>query len=108
MSLWIDQGGIDAVLLWSEQIVTALESVKVLRLMVTESAVHSHDVAKEVVLVSERTSTAFHRTARRAPGGRWTNRSIIPWRSSCQRPSSGRPAASRRPFAAKLLPMSPV
>src|SRR5207342_1332642 len=31
-----------------------LESAKVLLLMVTESAVHSHNVAKEVVLVSER------------------------------------------------------
>jgi TolB-like protein/Flp pilus assembly protein TadD len=54
VSLWIDQGGIDAASLWSEQIVNALESAKVLLLMVTESAVHSHNVAKEVVLVSER------------------------------------------------------
>lgn len=54
VSLWIDQGGIDAASLWSEQIVTALESVKVLLLIVTESAVHSHNVAKEVMLVSER------------------------------------------------------
>ena len=54
MSLWIDQSGIDAASQWSEQIVNALESAKVLLLMVTESAVHSHNVAKEVVLVSER------------------------------------------------------
>ena len=54
VSLWIDQGGIDGASLWSEQIVTALESVKVLLLIVTESAVHSHNVAKEVMLVSER------------------------------------------------------
>jgi adenylate cyclase len=54
VSLWIDQGGIDAASLWSEQIVTALERVKVLLLIVTESAVHSHNVAKEVMLVSER------------------------------------------------------
>ena len=54
VSLWIDQGGIDAASLWSEQIVNALESAKVLLLMVTDSAVHSHNVAKEVVLVSER------------------------------------------------------
>ena len=54
VSLWIDQGGIDAASQWSEQIVNALESAKVLLLMVTESAVHSHNVAKEVVLVSER------------------------------------------------------
>jgi TolB-like protein/Flp pilus assembly protein TadD len=54
VSLWIDQSGIDGASQWSEQIVNALESAKVLLLMVTESAVHSHNVAKEVVLVSER------------------------------------------------------
>jgi adenylate cyclase len=54
VSLWIDQSGIDGATLWGEQIVNALESSKVLLLMVTESAVHSHNVAKEVVLVSER------------------------------------------------------
>ena len=46
--------GIDAASLWSEQIVNALDSAKVLLLMVTESAVHSSNVAKEVMLVSER------------------------------------------------------
>jgi adenylate cyclase len=54
VSLWIDQGAIDAASLWSEQIVNALESAKVLLLFVTEAAVHSHNVAKEVMLVSER------------------------------------------------------
>jgi adenylate cyclase len=54
VSLWIDQSGIDAASQWSEQIVNALESAKVLLLMVTKAAVHSHNVAKEVVLVSER------------------------------------------------------
>jgi TolB-like protein/Flp pilus assembly protein TadD len=54
VTLWIDQSGIDAASQWSEQIVNALESAKVLLLMVTEAAVHSHNVAKEVVLVSER------------------------------------------------------
>ncbi len=54
VALWIDQGGIDGATLWGEQIVNALESAKVLLLMVTESAVHSHNVAKEVTLVSER------------------------------------------------------
>ena len=54
VALWIDQGGIDAASQWSEQIVNALEGAKVLLLMVTESSVHSHNVAKEVVLVSER------------------------------------------------------
>jgi adenylate cyclase len=54
VTLWIDQGALDAASQWSEQIVNALESAKVLLLMVTESAVHSYNVAKEVVLVSER------------------------------------------------------
>jgi adenylate cyclase len=54
VSLWIDQGSLDAASQWSEQIVNALESSKALLLMVSESAVHSHNVAKEVVLVSER------------------------------------------------------
>jgi adenylate cyclase len=54
VSLWIDQGGLDGASRWSEQIVNALECAKVLLLMVTKSAVHSDNVAKEVVLVSER------------------------------------------------------
>jgi TolB-like protein/Flp pilus assembly protein TadD len=54
VSLWIDQGGIDGATLWGEEIVKALENAKVLLLVVTESAVRSHNVAKEVVLASER------------------------------------------------------
>jgi len=52
--LWMDVGGIDAATMWGEEIVNALENAKVLLLMVTESAVRSHNVAKEVVLASER------------------------------------------------------
>jgi adenylate cyclase len=54
VSLWIDQGAIDAAALWSAQIVDALESAKVLLLLITESAVRSDNVAKEVMLISER------------------------------------------------------
>ena len=54
VSLWIDQGGIDGATLWGEEIVKALEGSKVLLLAVTASATRSHNVAKEVVLVSER------------------------------------------------------
>jgi TolB-like protein/Flp pilus assembly protein TadD len=54
VSLWLDTTGIDAAALWGEQIVNALESAKVLLLMVTESAVESKNVAREVMLVSER------------------------------------------------------
>jgi len=54
VSLWIDQGGIDGAAMWGEAIVHAIEKAKVMVLMVTESSVRSHNVAKEVVLTSER------------------------------------------------------
>ncbi len=54
VNLWIDQGSIDGAALWGESIVRALEGAKVLLLMVTPSAVNSHNVAKEVMLTSER------------------------------------------------------
>jgi len=54
VSVWIDQSGIDGAALWGEAIVNALERAKVLLLMVTESAGRSHNVAKEVMLTSER------------------------------------------------------
>ncbi|HET6401911.1 MAG TPA: TIR domain-containing protein [Candidatus Kapabacteria bacterium] len=54
ISLWIDQGGIDAATMWSEEIVNAIENAKVLMLMVSENAVASTNVVKEVVLASER------------------------------------------------------
>lgn len=56
VSLWIDQGGIDAATMWGEEIVHALDGAKVLLLMVSEAAVRSHNVIKEVVLASERKS----------------------------------------------------
>ncbi len=54
VSVWLDTSGIDAATLWGEQIVNALESAKVLLLMLSESAVRSDNVSKEVMLVSER------------------------------------------------------
>jgi TolB-like protein/Flp pilus assembly protein TadD len=54
VSLWIDQGGIDGAAMWGEAIVNAIEKAKVMLLMVTEASVRSHNVAKEVVLTSER------------------------------------------------------
>jgi TolB-like protein len=54
VSLWIDQGSIDGATLWGEEIVNALDHAKVLLLAVTASAARSHNVAKEVVLFSER------------------------------------------------------
>jgi TolB-like protein/tetratricopeptide (TPR) repeat protein len=54
VSVWIDQGGIDGAAMWGEAIVHAIENAKVMLLMVTEASVRSHNVAKEVVLTSER------------------------------------------------------
>jgi TolB-like protein/Flp pilus assembly protein TadD len=52
--LWMDVGGIDGARMWGEEIVKALDRAKVLLLLVSEAAVKSHNVAKEVVLTSER------------------------------------------------------
>lgn len=54
ISVWIDQGGIDGAALWGEAIVNAIEQAKVMLLMLSESSARSHNVAKEVVLTSER------------------------------------------------------
>ena len=54
VSVWLDTSGIDAATRWGEQIVNALESAKVLLLMVSGAAVRSDHVAKEVTLVSDR------------------------------------------------------
>lgn len=52
--LWMDVRSIDGAAMWGEEIVNALAKAKVLLLLVTESAVHSHNVVKEVLLASER------------------------------------------------------
>lgn len=54
VSVWVDQGGLDGAVLWSEEIVEAIESCKVLLLMLSTSSVSSHNVVKEVALSSER------------------------------------------------------
>jgi TolB-like protein/Flp pilus assembly protein TadD len=51
--LWMDVGSIDGAAMWGEEIVNALAKSKVLLLLVTESAVRSHNVTKEVLLASE-------------------------------------------------------
>jgi len=51
--LWMDVGSIDGAAMWGEEIVNALSQAKVLLLFISESAVRSHNVAKEVVLASE-------------------------------------------------------
>ncbi|HLQ13530.1 MAG TPA: tetratricopeptide repeat protein [Steroidobacteraceae bacterium] len=52
--LWMDVRSIDGAAMWGEEIVNALDKAKVLLLMVSESAVRSHNVTKEVLLASER------------------------------------------------------
>ena len=52
--LWMDVRSIDGAAMWGEEIVNALAKAKVLLLLVTESAVRSHNVVKEVLLASER------------------------------------------------------
>jgi TolB-like protein/Flp pilus assembly protein TadD len=52
--LWMDVRSIDGAAMWGEEIVNALARAKVLLLIVSESAVHSHNVTKEVLLASER------------------------------------------------------
>ena len=59
VNIWIDQGGIDGAALWGESIVRALEGAKVLLLMVTPSAVSSHNVTNEVMLTSNARATSF-------------------------------------------------
>jgi TolB-like protein/Flp pilus assembly protein TadD len=54
ISVWIDQGGIDAATNWGEEIVNAIENCKVLLLMISESSVGSQNVMREVMLVSEK------------------------------------------------------
>ena len=51
--LWMDVGSIDGAAMWGEEIVNALAKSKVLLLFVTEAAVRSHNVTKEVLLASE-------------------------------------------------------
>ncbi len=51
--LWMDVRNIDGAAMWGEEIVNALAKAKVLLLLVTESAVRSRNVVKEVLLASE-------------------------------------------------------
>ena len=52
--LWMDVRNIDGAAMWGEEIVNALGKSKVLLLLVSQSAVRSQNVVKEVLLASER------------------------------------------------------
>ena len=51
--VWIDTEGIQGAKLWSQEIVTAIESSKVLILFASSKAFLSKNVTKEVALASE-------------------------------------------------------
>ena len=53
ISVWMDEGGIDAATLWSEAIVEAINECKVLIMMVSRHSTDSANVVKEVMLASE-------------------------------------------------------
>jgi adenylate cyclase len=52
--LWMDVRNIDGAAMWGEEIVNAVAQSKVLLLLVSKSAVASHNVVKEVLLATER------------------------------------------------------
>lgn len=53
VSVWMDEGGIEAATLWSEAIVEAINDCKVLIMMVSGHSTDSPNVVKEVMLASE-------------------------------------------------------
>jgi len=53
VSVWMDEGGIEAARLWSEAIVDAINDCKVLIMMVSSHSTDSPNVVKEVMLSSE-------------------------------------------------------
>ena len=53
VSVWMDEGGIEAATLWSEAIVEAINDCKVLTIMVSGHSTDSPNVVKEVMLASE-------------------------------------------------------
>jgi TolB-like protein len=54
VSVWIDQGGIDAAALWTAEIVKAIDGCKVLLLALSASAAESPNVVQEVSLALDR------------------------------------------------------
>ena len=53
VSVWMDEGGIEAATLWSEAIVEAINDCRVLIMMVSGHSTDSPNVVKEVMLASE-------------------------------------------------------
>ena len=57
ISVWVDEGNIDAATLWSESIVDAIAECTVLIMMVSLHSTSSHNVVKEVMIASESKKT---------------------------------------------------
>lgn len=53
ISVWIDQGGIDAAAKWGKEIVRGITECKAVIVLLSRTAVDSHNVAKEISLASE-------------------------------------------------------
>ncbi|MDD9867014.1 MAG: toll/interleukin-1 receptor domain-containing protein, partial [Verrucomicrobiales bacterium] len=53
VSVWIDQMSIEGATMWSQEIVAAIRSCKVLILAISENSADSENVVKEVALASE-------------------------------------------------------
>ena len=54
LSFWIDDSGISAAVQWSAEIVKAIEKCKVFIILLSHSALESHNVVKELTLASEK------------------------------------------------------
>jgi len=54
VSVWIDQMGIEGATMWSQEIVEAIDSCKVLILAISQRSTESENVVKELALASER------------------------------------------------------
>ena len=53
VSVWVDEGKIDAATLWSEEIVDAINNCKAMVVMLSQNSTGSDNVVKEVMLASE-------------------------------------------------------
>ena len=53
VSVWVDEGKIDAATLWSEEIVDAINNCKAMVVMLSQNSICSDNVVKEVMLASE-------------------------------------------------------
>ena len=53
VGVWIDEGGIHGASLWGQEIVDAIESARVMVLMLSDASISSDNVVKELSIASE-------------------------------------------------------